>query len=466
MARIRSIKPELRTSITVSAWPREVRYFFVLLWGYLDDYGRGVDDEMLIASDCFPRDRDVTPELVDEWLEAMADSGPLCRYEVDGRRYLHAPNWGEHQKPAHPTRSKVPPCPDDEPDQHKEWREKNPQRLVKRSRKSHENLAKIPPAPSGASGASSGTPPRAAQDEPGSPHPAGDSPESDTAATESESAGQSPDDPPHEILANSSRTSPENFAPEQGSKGARELGSKGERARGRASEDAPSGAGASLAPLATPIDIAALDDEIADELSQRTGLDITPPYVGWVREKLLADAPEVIGNVSLWVRGQIRSAEDIRIFLTPNMAAAYTARRRPTVVATAPNAARNKPVSVPLPDDFRLSDSMRRWAVSTFPAVDVDYETAQFVSHHRSRATSSASWPDEWQKWVRRAHKYATEQAARRPARAVNSPMPQAAAGNARALTAADRRLASNLDAVAWAAEQDRLEALQKGNPL
>ena len=41
MARIRSIKPELRTSLTAAEWPREVRYFWVLLWGYLDDHGYG-----------------------------------------------------------------------------------------------------------------------------------------------------------------------------------------------------------------------------------------------------------------------------------------------------------------------------------------------------------------------------------------------------------------------------------------
>lgn len=239
MARIRSIKPELRTSITVSVWPREVRYFFVLLWGYLDDYGRGVDDEMLIASDCFPRDRDVTPELVGEWLELMADSGPLCRYDVDGRRYLHAPNWREHQKPAHPTRSKVPPCPDDEPNEHKEWREKNPQRLVKRSRRSHENLAKIPTPPTGGPGSGSGTPPRAAQGEPASHRPAGESPDSGPADTEDEPAGQTTDVPPREFLANSSRTPHESFAPEQGSKGAREQGRESAGAQDATPEPPP-----------------------------------------------------------------------------------------------------------------------------------------------------------------------------------------------------------------------------------
>jgi hypothetical protein len=158
MARIRSIKPELRTSITVTAWPMDVRYFFVLLWGYLDDYGRGVDDELLIASDCFPRDRNVTPDVVDGWLELMADAGPICRYEVDGRHYLHCPSWSEHQRPQHPAKPRIPPCPDDEPDDFKEWREKNPQRIRTRSRKSREGLTRISTAFSGASPKGSGGP--------------------------------------------------------------------------------------------------------------------------------------------------------------------------------------------------------------------------------------------------------------------------------------------------------------------
>ena len=40
MARIRSVKPALRTSRVVASWPWPVRYFWVLLWGYLDDHGR------------------------------------------------------------------------------------------------------------------------------------------------------------------------------------------------------------------------------------------------------------------------------------------------------------------------------------------------------------------------------------------------------------------------------------------
>lgn len=117
MARIRSIKPELRTSLTVAEWPREVRYFFTLLWGYLDDHGRGVDNNRLILADCFPLDRDLDEHIIDSWLDMFTkpgagnDDGPLCRYEVKGKHYLHATNWREHQKPSHPTDSRIPPCP-------------------------------------------------------------------------------------------------------------------------------------------------------------------------------------------------------------------------------------------------------------------------------------------------------------------------------------------------------------------
>ena len=39
MARIRSVKPEIRRSLTVAEWPREVRLTWIYLWMYLDDDG-------------------------------------------------------------------------------------------------------------------------------------------------------------------------------------------------------------------------------------------------------------------------------------------------------------------------------------------------------------------------------------------------------------------------------------------
>ena len=117
MARIRSVKPALRTSRTVAKWPREIRYFWVLLWGYLDDLGRGLDIPKAIAGDCFPLDDDITPKTIDRWLSLMASTktetkdAPVCRYEVGGVRYIHSLNWSEHQRPNRPSPSQHPPCP-------------------------------------------------------------------------------------------------------------------------------------------------------------------------------------------------------------------------------------------------------------------------------------------------------------------------------------------------------------------
>lgn len=71
-------------------------------------------------------------------------------------------------------------------------------------------------------------------------------------------------------------------------------------------------------------------------------------------------------------------------------------------------------------DGFALTDSMRRWALDTFgPGLDLDYETAQFVDHFRAQAVRRPNWPAEWQKWIRRSAKFASERANRPPLRAV-----------------------------------------------
>jgi hypothetical protein len=71
-------------------------------------------------------------------------------------------------------------------------------------------------------------------------------------------------------------------------------------------------------------------------------------------------------------------------------------------------------------DGFALTDAMRRWALDTFgPGLDIDYETAQFTDHFRAQAVRRPNWPAEWQKWIRRSAKYASERATRPPLHAV-----------------------------------------------
>ena len=79
-------------------------------------------------------------------------------------------------------------------------------------------------------------------------------------------------------------------------------------------------------------------------------------------------------------------------------------------------APRDAPNNAPIDDaNFSVTDVMRRWAHTTFPALDVDHSTAQFVSHYRATGAQRKSWPDAWQKWIRDDAKRAAERRSRAP---------------------------------------------------
>lgn len=64
---------------------------------------------------------------------------------------------------------------------------------------------------------------------------------------------------------------------------------------------------------------------------------------------------------------------------------------------------------------FTVTDGMRRWAHRDGYAalIDVDFVTAQFISHYRSTGTHRKSWPDAWQKWIREEAKRTAERGQR-----------------------------------------------------
>lgn len=113
MARIRTIKPALFTSARVSAYPDAVFRTFTGLFCYVDDAGRGEDDELLVKAEVWPRVKRMSPAKIRTHLDELSapKDGPLCRYKVAGQRYLHFVNWREHQRINRPTASKLPPCP-------------------------------------------------------------------------------------------------------------------------------------------------------------------------------------------------------------------------------------------------------------------------------------------------------------------------------------------------------------------
>jgi len=108
MAKTRMMKHDLRTSEKVASWPIPIRYFWTLLWGYVDDHGKAKDNPLLVKADCFPLDPDITAETIDEWLWHLTDAHVVVRYTVEGTDYLAVINWGEHQKPPHPTKDVLP----------------------------------------------------------------------------------------------------------------------------------------------------------------------------------------------------------------------------------------------------------------------------------------------------------------------------------------------------------------------
>lgn len=111
MARMRTIKPEAFSSETLSLVSVYARWTFAGVWTYVDDDGRGKADPRLINAAVWPLDDDVTAKDVAYYLDELEREHLICRYEVDGKQYLHVVNFKEHQKPNRPVASKLPECP-------------------------------------------------------------------------------------------------------------------------------------------------------------------------------------------------------------------------------------------------------------------------------------------------------------------------------------------------------------------
>jgi hypothetical protein len=143
------VSPGLRTSETAAQWDREARYTWVLLWGYLDDYGRGVNNAKVIAADCYPLDDDVTTQMMKDWLRLYETAGSTCHYEFEGKQYLHVLNWSDHQKPQHPSKPRIVPCPEHEIGAHRTWLEVRAAEHAKVSGNPHEGLVRVSPTSRG-----------------------------------------------------------------------------------------------------------------------------------------------------------------------------------------------------------------------------------------------------------------------------------------------------------------------------
>lgn len=120
MARIRSVKPEfwVDRSFVRKVPNRDARFLYMALWNLADEHARLMGDPAYVKGQAFPyvEDDDLTPKVIDDLLDMLADAGRVVRYEVDGDPYLFLPRLAKHQRLESakvPSRLPPPPDPDD-----------------------------------------------------------------------------------------------------------------------------------------------------------------------------------------------------------------------------------------------------------------------------------------------------------------------------------------------------------------
>ena len=103
----RIIKESIHTSKKLSMLSDFAFRLWTNLITYVDDYGRGIADPLIIKGAAFPRRREVSEEDVLRAMDELAAAGLIRTYSVDGENYFYFPSWSEHQR-IQTKRSKYP----------------------------------------------------------------------------------------------------------------------------------------------------------------------------------------------------------------------------------------------------------------------------------------------------------------------------------------------------------------------
>lgn len=71
-----------------------------------------------------------------------------------------------------------------------------------------------------------------------------------------------------------------------------------------------------------------------------------------------------------------------------------------------PRRARRTSQKTGCPSVFEPSDSMKEWASSANPSLDLKVETEKFLDWHRAKGNSFADWDAAWRTWIRNSFKF------------------------------------------------------------
>lgn len=105
----RFLRPGITTSRRFNSLDWQAQSFFVRLLTIVDDYGRHEADPTLLASLCFPLNRDITMQTVDNICSQLLAAGLATFYAgPDEKRYLQLSRWKEVPR----SQSRCPAPPD------------------------------------------------------------------------------------------------------------------------------------------------------------------------------------------------------------------------------------------------------------------------------------------------------------------------------------------------------------------
>ena len=93
----RILKESINTSESLSSVSQEAENLFLHLIVTCDDWGRFDGRPVVIKGRCYPL-RNVTVELITNWLNELTKSGMVNLYQVKGQIILELANWRLHQR--------------------------------------------------------------------------------------------------------------------------------------------------------------------------------------------------------------------------------------------------------------------------------------------------------------------------------------------------------------------------------
>jgi len=106
----RIIKESICTSENIDALTPFQETVFVRLMVNCDDYGRFDGRAKILSSRLFPL-KDITPEEMEDAVEALVKADLATVYQVDGKPFIHLKSWEKHQQ-TRASKSKYP-APDE-----------------------------------------------------------------------------------------------------------------------------------------------------------------------------------------------------------------------------------------------------------------------------------------------------------------------------------------------------------------